>query len=150
MINFSSDSYLKSTWICINVFLMETQSIVSSVRQKELHRCFMIAACMVLLQLNDPLRHGISMLLCTDPSGKLPALALHAISVRCSSVREHGWLEQQRGQAGAAVLPSHPGSWAAPLLLCPPACRRQGRRVLPRRGAAKPYAFHIWEHNRLS
>lgn len=120
---------------------MEIQSIASSVCQKELHRCFMVAASMALLQISEPLRHGISMSLCTDPSGKLPALALHAISVRCSSVREHGWLEQQRGQAGAAMLTSHPGSWAAPLLLCPPHPPPAGSAGPPTQRSSKTLRF---------
>lgn len=133
LINFSSDSYLKSTWMYINMFLMKIQSIASSVCQKELQNCFMIVS-MVLLQINEPLRHRISILLCTDPSGKLPALELRAISTRCSSVCNHGWLERQPGQAGAAVRASHPrllGSTFAPLS-CPPAAAGLASPPTPR------------------
>lgn len=125
LINFSSDSYLKSRWMCINVFLMKIPSIVSSVCQKELNNCFMITS-MVLLQINEPLRHRISILLRMDPSGRQHALELHAISVRCSSVCSQGCMEQQPGQAGAAVLASHPwlpGSTLAPLSRLPAAGR---------------------------
>lgn len=83
---------------------MKIQSIVSFVCQKELHKCFIIAS-MVLLQINEPLRHHVSISLCTDPSGKLPALELHVISVRCSSVCDYGWLEPQPGGHGAHFPP---------------------------------------------
>lgn len=104
------------------MFLMKIQSIVSSVCQEELRNCFMITS-MVLLQVNEPLRHRISVLLCTDPSGKLPALKFHAIS-RCSSTCNRSCLEQQPGRWGHAACfpPPATGQNLCPSVLLPAYC----------------------------
>lgn len=58
-----------------------------------------------------------------DPSGKLPVLELCMISIRCSSVINHSWLDHQprAGSARGAPTPVWlPGSTFTPLS-CPPA-----------------------------
>lgn len=66
--------------------------------QKELHNCFMITSTM-LLQINESMWHCISILLCMDPSGKLPV-----VSINCSCVCNHDWLAWWPGPAAAMVL----------------------------------------------